>query len=191
MDNHNEANTRKDLIDPALNKADWDVHNSAQVGIEIPADGFDLQKWKELEAQLRASENIPNVQLPSGICDYVLYRENGEIIAVVEAKRSSFDPKLAQAQTEFYVKEIEKQQGWRPFAFMTNGYDTYFLDVGISNKRLVAGFFSPDDLENILFLRNNKTPLTQAHISTYIAGRPYQQEAIRRLCETFEQGKRM
>jgi len=128
--------------------------------------------------------------LPKGVSDYVLYRENGEIIAVVEAKRSSFDPRLVQAQTEFYVREIEKRQGWRPFAFMTNGYETYFLDVGITNKRLVAGFFSLEDLENLLFLRNNKTPLTQAHISTYIAGRPYQQEAIKRLCETFEQGRR-
>jgi len=185
-----EAKTRKRLIDPDLKKADWDVRNSAQVGIEIPVDGTAYEAWKELETKIRTAEHIPTVQLPKGISDYVLYRENGEIIAVVEAKRSSFDPRLAQAQTEFYVKEIEKRQGWRPFAFMTNGYETYFLDVGTTNKRLVAGFFSPEDLENLLFLRNNKTPLTQAHISTYIAGRPYQQEAIRRLCETFEQGRR-
>lgn len=188
--NPSEAKTRKELIDPALKKADWDVHNSARVGIEIPVDGFDHEAWKELETKIRTVEHIPAVQLPKGISDYVLYRENGQIIAVVEAKRSSFDPRLAQAQTEFYVKETEKRQGWCPFAFMTNGYETYFLDVGTTNKRLVAGFFSLDDLENLLFLRNNKTPLTKAHISTYIAGRPYQQEAIRRLCETFEQGRR-
>lgn len=190
MINPSEASTRKELIDPALKKAEWDVHNSAQVGIEIPVDGFDHAAWKELESKIRAAEHIPTVQLPKGVSDYVLYRDNAEIIAVVEAKRSSFDPRLAQAQAEFYVKEIEKRQGWRPFAFMTNGYETYFLDVGKANKRLVAGFFSPEDLENLLFLRNNKTTLTQAHINTYIAGRPYQQEAIRRLCETFEQGRR-
>lgn len=185
-----EAATRKSLIDPALKKADWDVNNSAQVGIEIPVDSFDHEEWAKVKAKIRASQSIPDVELPTGITDYTLYRENGEIIAVVEAKRSTFDPRLAQAQTEFYVKEIEKRQGWRPFAFMTNGHETYFLDVGTANKRWVAGFFSPEDLENLLFLRNNKTPLTEAHASTSIAGRPYQQEAIRRLCETFEQGRR-
>ncbi|MFC2067212.1 hypothetical protein ACFLUO_09250 [Chloroflexota bacterium] len=110
MFNINEAITRKELFDPALKAAGWDVGNSAQVGIEIPADGFNQQEWRKLEARLRTSGNIPDVQLPSGICDYVLYRENGEIIAVVEAKRSSYDPRLAQAQTEFYVKEIEKNK---------------------------------------------------------------------------------
>jgi len=101
--NPDEAKTRKELIDPALKKADWDVHNSAQVGIEIPVDGFDQEAWKELEAKIRAAEHIPTIQLPTGVSDYVLYRENGEIIAVVEAKRSSFDPRLAQAQTEFVL----------------------------------------------------------------------------------------
>lgn len=190
MPDINEAKTRKALIDPALKKAGWDVSNSAQVGIEIPVDGFDQEAWKKLEVQIRVAEKTPNVQLPKGISDYALYRENGEIIAVVEAKRSSFDPRLAQAQTEFYVKEIEKTQGWRPFAFMTNGYETYFYDVGIANKRLVAGFFSALDLENLLYLRSNKTPLTQASINTKIAERPYQHEAIRRVCEAFELGKR-
>ncbi|MFC2017608.1 hypothetical protein ACFLUD_04270, partial [Chloroflexota bacterium] len=88
MINPSEAKTRKELIDPALKKADWDVHNSARVGIEIPVDGFDHEAWKALESKIRAVEHIPAVQLPKGISDYVLYRENGEIIAVVEAKRS-------------------------------------------------------------------------------------------------------
>ncbi len=32
----NEAKTRKELIDPALKKAGWDVNNPEQVPIEIP-----------------------------------------------------------------------------------------------------------------------------------------------------------
>ncbi len=36
-----EAHTRKDLIDPALKRAGWDVADPNQVGIEIPVDGFD------------------------------------------------------------------------------------------------------------------------------------------------------
>jgi hypothetical protein len=43
--NPNEAKTRKDLIDPALQKAGWDVNNPDQVGLEIPVDGSDPKAW--------------------------------------------------------------------------------------------------------------------------------------------------
>jgi len=66
---------------------------------------------------------------------------------------------LAQAQTEFYVTEIAKWQSFPPFAFMTNGHDIHFWDGGQANPRLVRGFFSPLDLENLLYLCQNKTPL--------------------------------
>lgn len=55
-----------------------------------------------------------------GISDYALYRDNEYILAIMEAKRASIDPRLAETQAEFYVTEIEKWQGWRPFAFLTN-----------------------------------------------------------------------
>jgi type I site-specific restriction endonuclease len=53
-----------------------------------------------------------DVDLPTGITDYALYRPDRDIIAVVEAKRTSIDPRLAQAQTEFYVTEIAKRQAF-------------------------------------------------------------------------------
>lgn len=43
MPHPNEASTRKELIDPALLRAGWDINNSDQVGLEIPVDGFDPQ----------------------------------------------------------------------------------------------------------------------------------------------------
>ena len=132
-----EATTRRKLIDPRLKKAGWDVNNPDQVGIEIPVDGFDAAAWQRLERKLRESGGTYTADLPSGISDYVLKQANGQIIAVVEAKRTSINPALAQAQTEFYVEEIEKMQGFRPFGFMTNGHDIYFWDVGEANKRLV------------------------------------------------------
>ncbi|MBM4465730.1 MAG: DEAD/DEAH box helicase [Chloroflexi bacterium] len=194
MSNRVERKARKDLIDPALEKAGWgEVGESELIGVEIPVDGFDPEAWKVLEARLRRLHDagVPyDIELPKGVSDYVIYRPNGEIIAVVEAKRTSVDPRLAEAQTHFYVTEIEKQQSFRPFAFMTNGYDTYFWDVGRANKRLVSGFFSPADLDNLLYSRQNQTPLSGAQINMTITDRVYQQEAIRRVCEVFEQGKR-
>ena len=113
-----EAQTRKELIDPALRKAGWHVDNNQQVGIEIPVDGFDPEAWGQLEQELHLirQEGGPyEVELPEGISDYVLYRENGEILAVVEAKRTSIDPRLAQAQTAFYVTQLEPQQSFVTF----------------------------------------------------------------------------
>lgn len=195
MPDPTEAETRQALIDPALKKAGWDVTNPDQVGLEIPVDGFDPQAWKQLEAKLkrlREAGGAYTVDLPAGISDYALYRPNGEIVAVVEAKRTSIDPRLAaQAQVEFYVTEIEKQQSFRPFAFMTNGRQIHFWDVGQANPREVQGFFSPADLENRLYLRQNKRPLTQATLNPAITDRAYQLQAIRRTAEAFEQqGKR-
>ena len=52
------------------------------------------------------------------------------------------------------------------------------------------GFFSPDDLENLLYLRQYQTPLTAASVNTKITNRSYQLEAVQRVVEAFEQGKR-
>ncbi len=41
----NEADTRKELIDRALETAGWDLDDSEQVGIEIPVDGYDAEPW--------------------------------------------------------------------------------------------------------------------------------------------------
>jgi type I restriction enzyme, R subunit len=162
--NRNEAITRKELIDPALKEVGWDVFNPEQVRTEIPVDGFDPKAWENVKRILEAG-GIYEGNLPKGVSDYALYRPNGDIIAVVEAKRTSIDPRLAQTQAEFYVTQLEKLQGFRPFAFMTNGNDIYFLDAGNANKRLVSGFFSPSDLENLLFIRQHKPPLSQAIIN--------------------------
>ncbi len=185
----NEARTRKEMIDPALERAGWNINDPDRVGLEIPVDGTDAKAWAELKEKLdrlRESGATYNAELPIGISDYALYRPNGEIIAVVEAKKTSVDPRLAQTQAEFYVSQIEKRQSFRPFAFMANGRDIYFLDAGKAHKRLVAGFFSPEDLDRLLSLRRTGQPLSQVAINPLITDRLYQQEAVRRVCEAFE-----
>ena len=162
-----EATTRKELIDPALEKAGWHLRDHTRVGLEIPVAGYDKEPW-------------------NGVTD----QPNGEVIAVVEAKRATHDPRLAQQQAEHYVTEIAKRQSFSPIAFLTNGIDIYFLEVGVTPKRMVYGFFTPDDLERKLFLRQNRKPLSQISIDNTITDRVYQHEAIRRVSEVFEGGKR-
>jgi type I restriction enzyme R subunit len=166
-----EGKTRKELIDPALELAGWRLRDHSRVGIEIPVDGYDQAPW-------------------NGVTDYCLKRPNGEVIAVVEAKRTTHDARLPQAQIEHYVTEIGARQGYRPFGFLTNGVDIYFWDSGAAAKRLVAGFFAPDDLERLLWLKRNQKSLISIPINNAIVDRPYQHEAVRRVSEAFTTGKR-
>lgn len=166
-----EARTRKQLIDPALKKAGWDVNDRTHVGIEIPADGY-------------------NAEPVNGITDYILLRENGEVLAVVEAKKTTHDPRLARQQTEHYLKQIAQRQSFRPFGFMTNGEMIQFWDSESANPRAVQGFFSRTDLERLLSFKKNGKPLTSIGVNSAIVNRPYQIEGVKRICEAFQQGKR-
>ncbi|RJP53898.1 MAG: type I restriction endonuclease [Anaerolineaceae bacterium] len=166
-----EEITRKELIDPQLEKAGWYLRDHSKVKIEIPVDGYDAEPW-------------------NGVSDYCLYRENGEVLAVVEAKKTCVDVRLAEAQLTHYVTEIEKHQSFRPFGFLANGLEIHFVDVGIAAKREVFGFFTREDLENLLFIRQNAKPLGSVEINTKIVDRSYQHEAIRRVSEAFANGKR-
>ena len=167
----NEAQTRALQIDPQLRAADWNLKDRTQVRLEVPVDGYDAEPW-------------------NGITDYCLYDASGNVLAVVEAKRCTRDARDAGEQLRHYVTEIAKRQSFAPFGFMANGYEIWFWEVGLANPRVVAGFFSPADLERLRFLRQNQLPLEATPINGSIVERPYQHEAIRRLAEAFAANKR-
>jgi type I restriction enzyme R subunit len=73
---------------------------------------------------------------------------------------------------------------------MANGHDIWFWEIGLANPHLVAGFFTPADLERLKFLRQNRRPLEATSINSSIVDRSYQHEAIRRLAEAFAANKR-
>lgn len=167
----NEGRARYVLVDPALRTAGWNLDDRTQVGFEVPVDGYDAEPW-------------------NGITDYCLHDPSGNVLAVVEAKRCSRNPREADEQLRHYVTEIAKRQAYSPFGFMTNGREIWFWEVGQANPRVIAGFFSPKDLQRLLFLRLNSKPLHGVPINTSIVERPYQHEAIRRVAETFATNRR-
>jgi type I restriction enzyme, R subunit len=166
-----EERTRKEMIDPQLEHAGWYLRDHSKVKTEIPVDGYDAEPW-------------------NGVSDYTLYRENGEVLAVVETKKTVIDVRLAEAQLTYYVTQIEKHQSFRPFGFLANGLEIHFVDVGLAHKREVFGFFTREDLENLLYIRQNAKPLSSIEINNSIVDRSYQHEAIRRVGEAFANGKR-
>ena len=169
----NESATRAKLIDPLLTAAGWNLKDRTQVDFEIPVDGYDKEPW-------------------NGITDYCLFHPSGEVLAVVEAKKTSRHARDAQEQLRIYLDKVaaRSDQSFVPFGFMTNGQDTYYWDVGSENPRLVAGFFTREDLLRLLFIRQHGNPLESAAINTKIVERSYQHEAIRRVTETFSNKKR-
>ena len=167
----NEAQTRALHIDPQLRAADWTLNDRTKVRLEVPVDGYDAEPW-------------------NGVTDYCLYDASGNVLAVVEAKRSTRSPREADEQLRHYVTEIAKKQLVAPFGFMANGHDIWFWEIGLANPRLVSGFFTPDDLERLKFLRQYRLPLEATAINNSIVDRPYQHEAIRRVAEAFAANQR-
>ena len=80
-------------------------------------------------------------------------------------------PREGEEQLSQYVAEIARDQPFVPFGFMANGLHTYFWDVGQEHPRMVAGFFAPEDLERLRFIRENHTPLIEAPIKNSIVDR--------------------
>src|SRR6266513_1131968 len=166
-----ESETRYTLINPQLQAAGWRLADRSLVRFEIPVDGYDAEPW-------------------NGVTDYCLYDPSGNVMAVVEAKRCSRNAREADEQLRHYVTEIAKKQPFAPFGFMANGHDIWFWEVGLANPRLIAGFFTPADLQRLKFLRQNRQPLEATPINNSIVDRSYQHEAIRRVAEAFAANKR-
>ena len=163
-----EFETRKQFIDLDLKIAGWDSTNTRE---EVEVKG------------------MPNTQ-EAGYVDYVLYGENGKPLAVVEAKRTSKDPKIGQQQAKLYADCLEKEYAQRPIIYYTNGKEIYMWDDLSYPERKVSGFYTQDELQLLIKRRDSKENLGHIFIANDIANRPYQLEAVKKVCESFEQKHR-
>jgi hypothetical protein len=163
-----EFETRKQFIDLDLKIAGWDSTNIRE---EVEVKG------------------MPNTQ-EKGYIDYVLYGENGKPLAVVEAKRTSKDAKIGQQQAKLYADCLEKEYAQRPIIYYTNGKEIYMWDDLSYPERKVSGFYTQDELQLLIKRRNSKENLEHIFIANNIANRPYQLEAVKKVCESFEQKHR-
>ena len=163
-----EFETRKQFIDLDLKIAGWDSTNIRE---EVEVKG------------------MPNTQ-EAGYVDYVLYGENGKPLAVVEAKRTSKDSKIGQQQAKLYADCLEKEYAQRPIIYYTNGKEIYMWDDLSYPERKVSGFYTQDELQLLIKRRDSKENLEHIYIANDIANRPYQLEAVKKVCESFEQRHR-
>ena len=163
-----EAETRKVLIDVMLEELDWNL---------------DEPNCREYEV-----ESMPNTT-GKGYVDYVLWGDDGKPLAVVEAKRTIYDPRKGQQQAKLYADCLEQKFGRRPVIFYTNGYQTWIWDDVLYSHRTVSGFQKRDELERTIKKRN-RLSLSEFQVNDNITNRPYQKRAIKRVAECFENNRR-
>ncbi len=163
-----EYETRKLYIDAMLLDAGW-------------TQG---QDWLN-EVELSGMPNKSGV----GYADYVLYGSDGRPLAVIEAKRTCVDVSKGRQQAKLYASILEEKYGRRPVVFLTNGFDTR-IDDGAYPERKVAAIYSKRDLEKLFNLRAMRTSLADVAVDKDIAGRWYQESAVKAVCGSFAQNRR-
>ena len=163
-----EYKTRKLYIDTMLEDAGWIEEKNWINEYEIPG--------------------MPN-KSEVGFADYVLMGDDGRILAVIEAKRTCVDVAKGRQQAKLYADLIEQKQGLRPVIFLTNGFDTRIVDNQYPERK-VAAFYSKRDLEKLFNLRRMRGSLKNVIVDKAIAGRYYQEAAIKAVCDSFGQKNR-
>ncbi len=158
-----EYKTRKIYIDTMLMDAGW-------------TEG---KNWIN-EVELQGMPNKSEV----GYADYVLYDDAHRPLAVIEAKRTCVDVAKGRQQAKLYADILEKQYGRRPVIFLTNGFDTR-IDDGQYPERRVSMIYSKRDLEKWFNLQSMKTSLKNITVDKNIAGRYYQEGAVKAVCDSF------
>ena len=89
---------------------------------------------------------------PSGIgyVDYVLWGDDGNPLAVVEAKKTMANAKKGKQQAVLYADCLEQMKGQRPIIFYTNGFETFIWDDLFYTEREISGFYTKDELQFLL-----------------------------------------
>ena len=163
-----EYETRKFYIDAMLEDAGW-------------VEGKDWINEVELPGMPNKSE--------VGYADYVLYDDAHVPLAVIEAKRTCVDVSKGRQQAELYADILEKKYKRRPAVFLTNGFETHILD-GQYPERKCATIYSKRDLTKMFNLRTMRTSLKNVMVKKHIAGRYYQEGAIKAVCDAFDKKNR-
>ena len=165
---YDETATRDAFIDLLLAEAGWPLTETRDR--EFPVQGMPNDKGE-------------------GFVDYVLWGDDGKPLALIEAKRTRKDSRIGQQQAKLYADCLERMYGQRPVIFTTNGYEHWVWDDQMYPPRRIAGFLKKDELVLLMQRRATRKALDAVSVDNAIAGRFYQQRAIRSVGEAFERDR--
>ncbi len=128
----NEAETRAELIDPALRKAGWGKVEGSRVRREFPItkgrlEGYGGRRGSTLSA------------------DYVLVYKNRNM-AVIEAKRDTLPYNEGVGQAKEYAQRLNIR-----YTYSTNGKRIYQIDMQKGLEQDINHFPTPDELWGMTF----------------------------------------
>jgi type I restriction enzyme R subunit len=169
----NEAETRAELIDPALAQAGWGKVADSRVRREVIAPGRLIGGKKRSKAE---------------IADYVLIYKSHKL-AVIEAKRRKLPDTEGVGQAKSYAQRLQTR-----FAYATNGLGIYQIDMETGQEKHVPAFPTPEQLWNATFEKADIWRDRFAEIPFEDRGggwqaRYYQHNAINRVLEAIAAGQ--
>lgn len=126
----NEAETRAELIDPALKATGWGV-----------VEGSCVRREHITLGRLQGAGR----RLSPDIADYVLFYK-GQKLAVIEAKRRDLPDTEGVGQAKKYAAMLQAR-----FAYSTNGDSIYQIDMDTGEETYVDAYPAPDDLWEMTF----------------------------------------
>lgn len=130
----NEAETRAELIDPALAQAGWGKVDGSRIGREVITNGRLLGGGRKSKQD---------------IADYVLVYK-GHKLAVIEAKREGLPDTEGVGQAKRYAEKLQTR-----FAYSTNGKGIYRIDMETGDEGYVTSYPTPDELWDETFAEQN------------------------------------
>lgn len=169
----NEAETRAEHIDPALQAAGWGVVEGSRIRREVIAPGRLQGRGQRARAE---------------IADYVLVYRNTKL-AVVEAKAWNKPYTEGLVQAKQYASKLAVR-----YTYATNGQKIYGVDMATGAEGDVAAFPTPDELWALTFAQANAWRDRFAAVPFEDKGgawdsRYYQEIAIRRVLEALIEGR--
>lgn len=172
----NEAETRAELIDPALKEAGWGVVAESRILRE--------RYCQISQGRLRGGGKRGTAE----IADYILVYKNTKV-AVIEAKKRDAPLTEGVAQAKAYAEKLRIR-----FSYSSNGFGVYEMDMETGQEGEVAAFPSPQELWDKTFAEENAWRDRFAAVPFEDKGgtfqaRYYQDLAIRETLEAVAQGK--
>ena len=127
----NEAQTKHDLIEPALREAGWGIVEGSRLRLEFP-----ITKGRLIGQNRRATPLF---------ADYVLEYKNRRI-GIVEAKKRDLYYTDGVGQAKDYAERLNIR-----FTYATNGLQIYGIDMDEGTEGDVSKYPTPDELWEMTF----------------------------------------